>query len=86
MELAVKRKSVLGGNSVKSVVLKGILLILLFSGPARSQELEPRALTNVPIGMNFLFMGYSFSQGDLLLDPALPIEDLDGTIHTVAGA
>lgn len=46
-----------------------------------SQELEPRAITNLPVGTNFLVAGYGFTQGDVVLDPALPIEDLNGTIN-----
>jgi len=51
-----------------------------------SQELEPRALTNVPLGMNFVLVGYGYSQGNILLDPAVPIEDLDAKLHAVIGA
>ena len=36
--------------------------------------------------MNFLVMGYSYSGGNVLLDPQLPIEDLDSKLHTILGA
>ena len=58
------------------------LLICGYCLGARAQELEPRALTNLPVGMNFVLAGYVFSQGNILLDPAVPIEDLDATLHT----
>ena len=48
-----------------------------------AQELEPRLLTNLPVGTNFLIGGYSYGWGDLLLDPAIPVEDLDGRVHSV---
>ncbi len=51
-----------------------------------SQELEPRALTNIPVGMNFAVIGYGYSQGNILLDPAVPIEDVNAKLHQVAGA
>ncbi len=51
-----------------------------------AQELEPRALTNLPVGMNFAMVGYGFGQGNTLLDPAIPIEDLSGKVHTIIGA
>jgi len=51
-----------------------------------SQELEPRALTNVPVGMNFAVIGYGYSQGNILLDPAIPIEDVNAKLHQVVGA
>ena len=42
-------------------------LVGLASGlPA--QELEPRAYSNVPIGMNFALAGYGFTEGNVLLD------------------
>ena len=66
-------------------LLKGIVLtvLLLFSIQANisAQELEPRSLTNLPVGMNFVIGGYSYAQGNILLDPALPIEDLNAKLH-----
>jgi hypothetical protein len=59
---------------------------LICPGAADSQELEPRALTNVPVGMNFVLAGYGYSEGDILLDPAVPIEDLNAKLNTVFGA
>ncbi len=47
-----------------------------------SQELEPRAINNLPVGTNFLIGGYGFANGNLLLDPAIPIDDLNSNIHT----
>jgi hypothetical protein len=82
----VKRRFAFEGIKIPWILLAGLLFILTFSQPVRCQELEPRALTNVPLGMNFVLLGYSYSRGDLLLDPAIPIEDLDGTIHTIVGA
>ena len=49
---------------------------------ADAQELEPRAINNLPLGTNFVIGGYNYAQGNLLLDPALPIEDLNSTIHS----
>jgi hypothetical protein len=57
-----------------------------------AQDLEPRAYSNTPAGMNFLLVGYQYSQGALLFDPSLPIEDADanvnigllGYVHTLA--
>src|SRR5262245_30599613 len=42
---------------------------------AAAQELEPRALINVPVGMNFFVAAGGYLYGNVLLDPALPIED-----------
>ena len=48
-----------------------------------AQELEPRTLTNLPKGLNFAAIGYAHASGNTLLDPALPLEDFNGTINTI---
>ena len=50
----------------------GILNIPVLS---HAQDLEPRAYTNTPIGMNFLLVGYQNAQGALVFDPSLPVTD-----------
>jgi hypothetical protein len=62
-----------------------VLALFLCPRMTSAQELEPRSLTNVPIGMNFALAGYVYSTGDILLDPAVPIEDLDAKLHTFVG-
>lgn len=42
---------------------------------AHAQEIEPRAYSNAPVGVNFLIAGYVFTQGGLAFDPALPVKD-----------
>jgi len=55
---------------------------LLMSGTGRSaaQELEPRTLANTAIGINLIGVGLGYSRGNVLLDPSLPIENLDGDL------
>jgi hypothetical protein len=53
---------------------------------AGAQELEPGAYQNAPVGLNVLYAGYGYSQGNVLFDAALPIEGADATVHTVAFA
>jgi len=73
-------------NKILSVFLKITIflsfLISLSHSVVRAQELEPRSLTNVPVGMNFLIGGYGYGNGNTLLDPALPLEDLTSDLHT----
>jgi hypothetical protein len=57
--------------------------LLSISSAATAQELEPRAYSSVPVGVNFVAVGYAFSQGNILLDPVLPVEDFDARIHAV---
>lgn len=46
-----------------------------------AQELEPRTFANTPTGVNIFSAGYAYSSGNVLLDPTLPIEDLDGKLN-----
>ncbi|HKE92936.1 MAG TPA: transporter [Povalibacter sp.] len=52
----------------------GLLAILALCGAAHAQDLEPRAYSNAPVGMNFLIAGYGHSEGNLLFDPSVPVE------------
>jgi hypothetical protein len=66
-----------------SVILRCLFFaaLLSMSSAAVAQELDARTYSNVPIGVNFLAVGYAFNQGNIFLDPALPIEDADAKIH-----
>jgi len=55
---------------------------LLLPAVAGAQELEPRAYSNLPTGLNFLALGYAHSEGGLATDPSLPVEDAHLKIHT----
>ena len=57
-------------------------LVLFGFVQSRAQELEPRAINNLPVGTNFFLGGYAYAQGNILLDASLPIEDLNSRIHS----
>jgi hypothetical protein len=59
-----------------------VAMMLTAAMTAEAQELEPRAYTNTPIGMNFLILGYGYTQGDVAVDTSVPIEDGKITVHT----
>jgi hypothetical protein len=59
------------------------VLALAFAGSACAQQLEPRAYANLPIGLNFLLVGYTSSQGDVLFDPSLPVSDAKARVNTL---
>ncbi|MGB2960316.1 MAG: transporter [Bacteroidota bacterium] len=63
-----------------------VLLVLLLSIPraAEAQEIEPRAYANIPAGMNALALAYSWSEGNVVSDATLPLQDLELTAHTPA--
>jgi len=50
----------------------------------RAQDIEPRAYSNAPVGVNFLIVGYAFTRGGLSTDPSIPITDAKlNTLNTV---
>jgi Putative MetA-pathway of phenol degradation len=51
---------------------------------ADAQDAEPRAYTNTPVGLNFLLVGYLYSQGKMAFDPSLSIADAKFQQHTGA--
>ena len=59
-----------------------LILALLFTYTnAHAQDLEPRAYSNTPVGMNFLLVGYRRADGALLFDPELPITDANANVE-----
>src|SRR6266850_4046858 len=61
-----------------------VAVILAAAMTAEAQDMEPRAYSNAPVGLNFLILGYGFTQGDVALDSSAPIEDGKITVHTAA--
>ena len=51
--------------------------------PTRAQDIEPRAYSNAPVGVNFLIAGYAYTRGGLSFDTAVPITDEN--LHTSNG-
>lgn len=67
-------------------IRKGILALLIsfYSISVFSQDLEPRAYANAPLGINVLAVGYGYNTGNVLTDPSLPIEDFVINTHILA--
>ena len=66
------------------VVRTGVALVVIALAAtvtAEAQDLEPRAYTNTPVGMNFLLLGYAYTQGDVAFDASAPIKDAELTVH-----
>ncbi len=49
---------------------------------AFAQDMEPRAYVNTPVGMNFAIAGYAYSEGGVVTDPSVPLEDANIQVHT----
>jgi hypothetical protein len=76
----IQLKNLLKIGFRKSIIIISVILVLV--NTSLSQELEPRNLTNLPVGINAFAGGYVYSSGNILLDPAIPIEDLKSNLHT----
>src|SRR4029450_131386 len=53
----------------------GFLALVAVAPAVRAQEIEPRAYANIPTGLNFVAVGYAYSQGDISVDSSVPLED-----------
>ena len=54
--------------------------------PAGAQDIEPRAYSNAPVGVNFLIAGYAQTRGGLSFDSALPASNPDLTTSSAVVA
>lgn len=50
------------------------------AGDALAQDMEPRAYSNTPVGVNFLIAGYAYSEGGVATDPTVPLTNAN--LHT----
>jgi hypothetical protein len=57
------------------------LLLLFELSAVQAQDLEPRAYSNIPVGLNFVLAGYGYTAGGVLFDPAVPLENANIKIH-----
>jgi hypothetical protein len=59
------------------------VLVLLLAGVSvgRAQELEPRAYSPSPVGLNFVVLGYGHTTGGVLFDPSLPFSDVEARLN-----
>lgn len=53
--------------------------------PCFALEPEPRQWNHLPVGTNFAGVGYAYTEADILIDPALLLEDVEMELHTWAG-
>jgi Putative MetA-pathway of phenol degradation len=62
-------------GGVHAVLARPLLALAILAVPAlaRAQDIEPRAFSNAPVGVNFLIGGYAYTRGSLSTDPALPV-------------
>jgi hypothetical protein len=61
-----------------------LLLALATASPASAQQLEPRAYSPAPVGVNFFGVAYANSSGDVVFDPSLPFSDVSANVNSAA--
>jgi hypothetical protein len=58
-----------------------VVLIAALCPALRAQDLEPRAYSNSPTGLNFVIAGYAYAKGSVLTDPSLPLDNVSNNSH-----
>jgi hypothetical protein len=56
-------------------------MIVVPERSVHAQALEPRSYANTPVGINFLLLGYGYTDGDVAFDAAVPIKDAKVHVH-----
>ena len=67
-----------------AALARAVALVCAISGLATGQELEPRAYSVSPVGVNIAGIAYTYKGGDVAFDPSGPIDDASARIHTGA--
>lgn len=65
--------------SGQSVATFTVCVLMAMASTANAQDIEPRAYSNAPVGVNFLMAGYAYTQGGLAFDPSLPVTNVNLT-------
>ena len=58
-----------------AIAVAAALAAMALATPAAAQDMEPRAYSSSPVGLNFVVAGIGNTQGALLFDPTVPIDD-----------
>ncbi len=66
----------------KVQVLIFIVIILSFTKTVSAQDLDPRAYARVPVDATVLIAGFNYTYGSVVLDPTLPIKDLEAKVSS----
>jgi hypothetical protein len=68
---------------VALLVIGAIGALCVLSTTASAQQMEPRAFSPAPVGLNIVFIGYAYSTGSLLFDQSVPIEDATADVNVI---
>jgi hypothetical protein len=59
-----------------------IAMLLSCAGTAQAQQLEPRAYSPAPIGVNYFGLGALYSSGGVVTDPSVRIQNVQARVYT----
>jgi hypothetical protein len=59
-----------------------VLALVWYATPLAAQDLDPRAYSRVPVNLNFVITGFTFSDGEVVTDPTLPVQNIKASIFT----
>jgi hypothetical protein len=84
LDAVLVTQQMLRGYWQYSILLVIVACLLWPSIALHAQELEPRAYSAAPVSANFLPVAYSHSMGGVLVDPSLPVTDVEARIDVAA--
>src|SRR5262245_29309605 len=61
--------------------LSAAAVTCLLAGAALAQDMEPRAYSSSPIGMNFVVVGVGQTRGGVVFDPSIPVTDVEADLN-----
>ena len=59
------------------------VITILISFEVQGNDVQPRLYSNVPVGVNFISVGYANSDGEITFDNSIPVEDVEGSIDSL---
>lgn len=54
--------------------------------PVNATDIEPRSYSNIPVGLNFLLVGYGYTKGNVTFAPSVPITNAKLETHSAVYA
>ena len=83
------KRNILPKDSQESLWMKAAMavavlaLLLVGAGTAQAQQLEPRAYSPAPVGLNIFGLGTLYTSGGVVTDAALPIQNVQARVYTM---
>lgn len=63
-------------------LMASVISSFLMATPLIAQELEPRAYSASPTGLNFLVVGFARSSGGVIFDPSIPVTNVEAKVNS----